>query len=36
MAYGANEEEAARIVKAIALRELADMIESGESALGDA
>jgi predicted transcriptional regulator/predicted RNase H-like HicB family nuclease len=30
MAYGASEEEAVRRVKAIALRVLADMIESGE------
>lgn len=30
MAYGANEEEAIRKVKSIALQVLADMIESGE------
>jgi predicted RNase H-like HicB family nuclease len=30
MAYGANEAEAVRKVKAIALQVLADMIESGE------
>jgi hypothetical protein len=30
MAYGDNEEEAARKVKAVALQILADMIESGE------
>jgi predicted RNase H-like HicB family nuclease len=30
MAYGANEEDAVRKVKAIALQVLADMIESGE------
>jgi predicted RNase H-like HicB family nuclease len=30
MAYGANEDEALRKVKAIALQVLADMIESGE------
>ena len=30
MAYGANEEEATRKVKPIALQVLADMIESGE------
>lgn len=30
MAYGANEEEAVRRVKSIALQLLADMIESGE------
>jgi hypothetical protein len=32
MAYGDNEEEAARKVKAVALQILADMIESGGSA----
>ena len=32
MAYGANEAEAVRKVKAIALQVLADMIESGEEA----
>jgi predicted RNase H-like HicB family nuclease len=30
MAYGANEDEAVRKVKAIALQVLADMIESGD------
>ena len=30
MAYGANEDDAVRKVKAIALQVLADMIESGE------
>jgi predicted RNase H-like HicB family nuclease len=30
MAYGANDEEAIRKVKAIALQVLADMIDSGE------
>jgi predicted RNase H-like HicB family nuclease len=34
MAYGANEEDAVRKVKAIALQVLADRIESGEDVPG--